>query len=88
MQISKTTVPEAIVKLMPWSFTSLFWNNELVWDDSVSFEDYVPLEEAIDNFEKKHPGFKSAYVQQVKVTVVDYHHSTISMYGVIKNEPF
>ena len=86
MQISEITVLEAIVKLTSWCFSSLFWNNELVWDDSVSFEDYVPLEEAIDNFEKKHPGFKSAFVQQVKVTVIDYHHSTIFMYGVVEND--
>ena len=60
----------------------IYYNNELVWDDSLSIDDgWMPPHKAIERFKRKHPRWRDIIVYSVKIDIVEWHHSIIKLKG-------
>lgn len=65
----------------------IYYNNELIWDDSLSWEDgWMLPKEAIEKFKQKHPMWEQIKVNSVKITIVDWHHSIVRLKGKVVKE--
>lgn len=81
MKVSEITVIDAWQKCHMFLPIKLYWNDKLVWDDDVNAEDWVRPEVAIERYKETLPGFAYRRVYDIKIEVVDFHHSIVRMYS-------
>lgn len=58
----------------------IFINDEVLWDDDVYIWEYIPLEEAWENYRVTHLDCEDYRVIKIDIEIVDFHHSIISVY--------
>lgn len=79
---SVITLIEAIHSAMLFSPIKIYYNRELIWDDTLSIDGgWMPLKTALDNFRSTHKDIDSIVVTNAKIKIVDWHHSVIHLKG-------
>ena len=60
----------------------IYYNGNLVWTDNCDASEWVPMEVAIQQFEQKmESNCRHIIIGQIKIEVVDFHHSIIRLKG-------
>ena len=81
MKVSEITVIDAWQMCRRFCPIEWYWNDELVWTDDLNFEDYISPGMAIERYEEKHPEWSLSRVYDLKIEIVDFHHSIVRMYS-------
>lgn len=80
--ISSITLEEAIRASLPHSPIKIYYNDECIWDDNLSFnEGWLPLDNALDRFRKTHEDYNQIVITDIEIEVVEWHHSIIRLKG-------
>lgn len=58
-----------------------YWNDELIWDDTVDYNEWISPKDAFRIFVVGHPKYREYMVHSLNIEIVDYHHSVVHMYG-------
>jgi hypothetical protein len=79
---SSITFDEAVQASMQHSFIKLYYNGKCIWNDDLTWEEgWVPLEMALDNFRDTHKDYDKIRITDMKVKIVEWHHSIIYLKG-------
>ena len=75
---------EAIHSAMQFCPIKIYYNRKCIWDDTLSFDDgWLPLKDALDNFRNTHEDYERIVVTNVKIQIVEWHHSVIYLKGKV-----
>lgn len=84
--VSSITLEEAIHTSLPHSPIKIYYNNECIWDDTLSFnKGWLPLANALDKFRKTHEDYDQIVITNIEIEVVEWHHSIIRLKGKKKS---
>lgn len=76
---------EAIHSAMLFSPVKIYYNKKCIWDDMLSIDEgWLPLKEALDNFCNTHEDYEQIVITNVKIKIVEWHHSVIYLKGKVK----
>lgn len=60
----------------------IYYNNEVVWDDSLFlYGGWSAFDASINNFKMNHPEWEQIMIYKIKIDIVDFHHSIIHFKG-------
>ena len=60
----------------------IYYNGNLVWTDKCEASEWIPMETAMKQFEKKMESRqKRIFILRVGIEIVDFHHSIIRLKG-------
>ena len=87
MKQSELGFQEAIRAAMTYNPIKIYYNRKCIWDDTLGWEDgWLPLKEAMDRFRDSHKDWEQIVVTNVKIKIVDWHHSVIYLKGKVKEK--
>lgn len=83
-KLSKITPIEAIHSIMRFCPVKIYYNKQCIWDDMLSCDEgWLPLQQALDNFRNTHKNYDRIIITNVKIEVVEWHHSIIYLKGKV-----
>lgn len=83
-KLSTITFDEAVHYIMHFCPLKIYYNRKCIWDDTLSWVDgWLPLKEALDNFRNTHEDYERIVITDLKVKIVDWHHSVVYLKGKI-----
>ena len=83
---SEFTLSEVLCKADSFSPIKVFYNGEIIWDDDVDTENWIPYHKAIVIYKKKHKYFKYYKVTNINISITDYHHCILYIDGYVDVE--
>lgn len=79
---SSITFDEAIRISMDHCPIKIYYNRKCIWDDTLSIDEgWIPLKCALDNFRNTHEDHNRIVVTNIKIKIVQWHHSIIYLKG-------
>lgn len=79
---SSITFDEAIRVSMHHCPIKIYYNRKCIWDDMLSIDEgWLSLERALDNFRNANKDYERILITDIKVKVVQWHHSIIYLKG-------
>ena len=78
---SELTLSEVLTKTNNFSPVKVFYNGEVIWDDELYVENYIPYHKAIINYKKKNKYFNYYKVTNINIEITDYHHIIVYISG-------
>lgn len=78
---SEFTIEEAINKIMSFCPIKISYNGEVIWDDSADESTWKPIGEAFNDYYKNNPYFDFYMITNINITVTDFHHTIVDLYG-------
>lgn len=83
-KLSTIGFDEAIHPVMLFSPVKIYYNKKCIWDDTLSIDEgWVSLKEALDNFRNAHKDYERIIVTNIKIKIVEWHHSIIYLKGKV-----
>jgi hypothetical protein len=87
MNNSDLNLNQAIHAASLFSPIKIYYNKECIWDDTLALgEGWIPLKEALKNFRAAHKDYSQIVVTNVKIDIVEWHHSIIHLKGKRKEK--
>ena len=84
---SSITFDEAIRISMDHCPIKIYYNRKCIWDDMLSIDEgWIPLKRALDNFRNAHEDHNRIVVTNIKIKIVQWHHSIIYLKGKKKEK--
>ena len=81
-KLSTIGFDEAIHSAMLFSPVKIYYNKKCIWDDTLSIDEgWVALKDALDSFRNTHKDYERIIVTNVKIKIVEWHHSVIYLKG-------
>jgi hypothetical protein len=79
---SDLNLSDAISYVEKFCPVEIYYNGNLVWTDRCDASEWVPMEEAVKQFEEKlESRHKRIFILRVGIEIVDFHHSIIRLKG-------
>lgn len=87
MNISELTLPEVWNKCWDsFSIIQIYWNDEIIWDDSLDLGQWENPKEAFGLWAACNPNYKKYIVTHINIEIADFHHAIVKIYGTEENE--
>ena len=78
---SEFTIEEIINKIMAFNPVKISQNGETIWDDNHDVSVWKPIGEAFNDYYKNNPYFDFYMVTNINISITDYHHTIVDLYG-------
>ena len=81
---SEITFDEAIRYSEDYCPIKIYYNKKCIWDDNLEWgKDWISMEDALDAFRSAHKDYDQIVIVEIKIEIVEYHHSVIYLKGKI-----